>query len=825
MKNLIVFNTDKLNDFVRNRYDVLVNSISSNSYDIYFQVPNYLSTDSIQATKILRYSDSLISKMNCTIAYNLVNIIKPLCEDYIENEDNYKEYNNIYIIDYSIYCNKSWSTLFNLLNSDTYANIDLLINNAKISEDNSWMWTSIYKNSDEIIKDDSFKRLLSSYIDGFIKISNKALDFYAKYNKTNVKDYFIDFSLPTILYNYGFTVKSLSNVDDSEFNCLNICKQDSFGYGLSPKKIEQMNSMYNDLTLFNNYNESIGFEYNHIIDNPEISVIIYCDDKNTDYDKIKKCINSVFNQNINEKYEILFIDDSSNNNVKDFIINNNYNENEKFIYIKTTNYGLINGINHGLYNAIGNYCVIINCYDILPFYRLNEGFRKSKELNAKCIYSLSLNDKNKIYNNLYNKELLNVKLLKELYLNKYQNLFISRDILINKMPYMFEEYYINNETYALLFNLLFNNIDIYLDNAVVCYSSDICYNVIDKRTNESKYRVDHLIDYYLNKHNFKEEKNLTVIVSFKDEKHEVEKTLSSIRATTNNLPIILVNDGSDDNYNYYNLVKKYNVRYLENNISSGVAGARENAISLIKTDYFMLLDGHMRFYEHDWDDRVLNIIKEGNHHNDILVAQTLCFWKLDKLLYNNEKGYENSTCFGATLNDNTYTNNPYWTWTCYDESMKNDNVVITPCILGACYIISKDHWKHIGGLTGLLQWGQDEPLLSIKTWLSGNKCCVIRDFKVGHLYRDSTPYARDIPEMNSNYIYLNYLFYEGEQLENKLNQLKKFFGEQAYNNALNIFMNRKKEFDEFKKYFDEKVKVHPIEYFDEINLKCKDKHN
>lgn len=825
MKSLIVFNTDKLTDFVKNRLSIMHKEVNSDKFDIFIQLPKYIDCSSIEEyiDGKIQYEGTILATLNCSKGYGLPNLVKPLSDNFLQHKDNYSKYKNFYIIDYSVYCNKSWNELFSFLDKNEYDNIDLLMNGIKFSEDDSWMWTSIYKTNDEIIKDPNFKRLLCSYNGGVIRLSKKALDFYASYNVSNVKEYFIDFALPNVLYNYGYNVKSLSYVNDKTFDAFTICKNNSFYYGNTPIPKKEMNAKFTDLTLFNNYNESIGIEYDHKIDNPEVSIVIYANGKNENTSNVKECLDSVLTQTVEVDYEVLLIDDSQGNVIKDFIVNNHYNDIKNFMYIKTTEYGFANGINHGIFNSLGQYIMILNAYDVLEPFAIKENisFVKNSSTPIDCIYNVVL-DEQGLYEDFEDQKLLSYQELRNCLLNSYEGLFISRNALMNILPYPFEEYYVNYETYALLFNLLFNNVKVNLRRTIVCTKSSIQYNEnFENLTNEAYHRVNKLIQYAINPNEFTESKNLTIIVSFKNEKHEVEKTVSSIRATTTNVPIIVVNDGSNDEYDYYNRLKKYKVKYLENVTSSGVAGARENAISLLKTDYFMILDGHMRFYESNWEDRLLSIINDGHHENDILCAQTRCFWVREKNLYNNEIGVENSKCFGATLDDKTYTNNPNWTWKCCDESLKNDNVVPIPCILGACYIISVNHWKKIGGLTGLLQWGQDEPLLSIKTWLSGHKCCVIRDFSVGHLYRDATPYNRNFADMNSNYIYVNYLFYEGEKLQQKLAQLKKYFGDRGYTLAYQSFMKRKDKFDAFKKYFDVKVKVKPIEFFDNLNERCK----
>ena len=87
----------------------------------------------------------------------------------------------------------------------------------------------------------------------------------------------------------------------------------------------------------------------------------------------------------------------------------------------------------------------------------------------------------------------------------------------------------------------------------------------------------------------------------------------------------------------------------------------------------------------------------------------------------------------------------------------NENIIPVPLLLGADYMMSVNFWNKIQGLNGLLCWGQDETLLSLKTWLAGSKVLLIKDMIFGHVYRKKRPYTTAPVEMNSNYIYCNYL--------------------------------------------------------------------
>jgi hypothetical protein len=76
----------------------------------------------------------------------------------------------------------------------------------------------------------------------------------------------------------------------------------------------------------------------------------------------------------------------------------------------------------------------------------------------------------------------------------------------------------------------------------------------------------------------------------------------------------------------------------------------------------------------------------------------------------------------------------------YFEAEPNEIVENIPCILGAAYACSCEYWKYLKGLSGLMYFGSDEAYISIKVWLDGGKCKLLKDIIVGHIYRNVFPY-------------------------------------------------------------------------------------
>lgn len=235
---------------------------------------------------------------------------------------------------------------------------------------------------------------------------------------------------------------------------------------------------------------------------------------------------------------------------------------------------------------------------------------------------------------------------------------------------------------------------------------------------------------------------LTVIIPFKNEGDEVYKTINSLNETSfyqNN--IIIINDGSDDNYDYDAELTSDSFHYIKHNESYGVAASRDHGVSLCKTKYFIILDAHMRALTYHWDKILLTELK--NNHRAIFCCLTKNF-STDK--YDDKNELEKG---GGVIWD--YANLSY-RWNVIDKS-SDSSTCLVPGIMGASYATNVEYWQYIRGLEGLRSYGLDEQLLSMKTYMEGGECRVIKNICFSHRFRQSeeVPYTVDVV----NYITTN----------------------------------------------------------------------
>lgn len=232
-------------------------------------------------------------------------------------------------------------------------------------------------------------------------------------------------------------------------------------------------------------------------------------------------------------------------------------------------------------------------------------------------------------------------------------------------------------------------------------------------------------------------KSLTAIIAFLNEGDELAKTVSEIRRTVGEaVDIIVINDCSFDGRGYHEELAPYGVHYIVNRHRLGVAASRDLGVSLCQTPYFLFLDAHMRFYDSNWANRIVEELRTDDR-------QLLCCQ--GRFLHKDEKtgivggGEGKPGTFGAYSPFETQSIWPDITWS-YKETNKGHNTQDIPTVLGAAYAASKSYWKRLLGLKGLHNYGADEQLISFKVWLEGGRCTLLKDVVVGHIYRKESPY-------------------------------------------------------------------------------------
>ncbi|MEG1728634.1 MAG: glycosyltransferase [Bacteroidaceae bacterium] len=250
-------------------------------------------------------------------------------------------------------------------------------------------------------------------------------------------------------------------------------------------------------------------------------------------------------------------------------------------------------------------------------------------------------------------------------------------------------------------------------------------------------------------------KKLTVIIPFLNENVEVARTVASVRQTIGNaVDILVINDQSNDGFNYRESLNPYHVYYVYNEERKGVAASRDLGVRLCQTPYFLLLDAHMRFYDDRWLSRIVSLLE--NDDRCLLCSQT-------KILQKEEdgsiiEGDISCSTYGAYLPFVKENYIPDIVWR-YVEDLPDETIEPIPAVLGAGYATSKRYWTYLRGLEGLLLYGSDEAYISLKVWLEGGRCLLLKDVIIGHVYRTEAPYRMYNEIMVYNNLFISTLLF------------------------------------------------------------------
>lgn len=251
-------------------------------------------------------------------------------------------------------------------------------------------------------------------------------------------------------------------------------------------------------------------------------------------------------------------------------------------------------------------------------------------------------------------------------------------------------------------------------------------------------------------------KRLTIIIPFLLEKEEVEQTLANMyQYLEDEIDVILINDASDGGYDYKSVADKYRALYVENEERIGVAASRDKGIELCQTPYFLLLDAHMRFYNQTWLNRIIEELEKDSR--TLLCTQTYFLSRQDGKLVDPQNA---SNTLGACIMYDAGEELISASWqhdVPFDITLQKTIPIV--CVLGAAYACSKTYWQYLKGLNGLRYWGSDEPYISMKVWMEGGTCKLLKDVVIGHIYRKKSPYPLPLTYRLYNQVLIADLFF------------------------------------------------------------------
>lgn len=312
-------------------------------------------------------------------------------------------------------------------------------------------------------------------------------------------------------------------------------------------------------------------------------------------------------------------------------------------------------------------------------------------------------------------------------------------------------------------------------------------------------------------------KDFTVIITGLNEGKEVRATIESIRKTTTDISIMFVDDASNDGYDYSGTCEEFSCKYIRNEERMGVSESRNIGVEVCDTEYFVILDAHMRFYENDWDLMVVDALKK--YPKSIICSKTAIMRLREDGSIEGENGSNKVTnAYGGHFDTRRsgFEFSTVWSYKYIGE--RDSSLVMVPCVLGAFYATSRTWWNHIGGINGLIWWGSDEAMMSVKTWLAGGECLCFKNFYTGHLYRKVNPNPIDKRDIERNELYVaNFFLKDDDRIHSFEESMKKRLGDERFNTVKDIFIRTSGNIGEEKNRFYNDVATTEFSYFESIN--------
>jgi glycosyltransferase involved in cell wall biosynthesis len=280
--------------------------------------------------------------------------------------------------------------------------------------------------------------------------------------------------------------------------------------------------------------------------------------------------------------------------------------------------------------------------------------------------------------------------------------------------------------------------------------------------------------------------SISIIIPVLNDNEELNLTIQSIRETSpENVEIIVIDDGSDIPVKLLD----GNVKLFRFNQRKGAGQSRHFGAINASSKHLLFIDAHMRF-DKNWFNNAMERITStpktlwcgsclGLNETNMDMSKPRGLYTGANLVLYAEK---NKTIFDGVWRK--------------DEKNKDDYEI--SCVMGACYFIHKDWYFYIKGLEQTMMWGSEEPILSIKTWLAGGEVRLMKSVRLGHKFRDTSPYSTNI-----SHIYYNKLAYMYMLLPDDLNMKlrSKFVNNGNYHAALNLIEENKLILTEEKRYY------------------------
>ena len=522
----------------------------------------------------------------------------------------------------------------------------------------------------------------------------------------------------------------------------------------------------------------------------KISVI--CCLYNTKPELFRKTLLSIKNQTF-EDFNVYIVNDGSIENLeenKQIILELNDN---RFIFIDREHEGKSQTLNYAILNSFEKYICICDSDDVMYNNRLEYQYNFLEE-NQQYDYlsNAVLTSDKQVFPNSYD-------LSQELtlqncgYLGNH-NCCMFRRSIINKIPFLFQQYYDYIEDLVFNYLICSYGIKMYYDNTIL---QEYTFNLsqsshkigLQPYYKESSYKTQ--LNTFINNSN---KGDITVLLICNNWKIELEKTILSIRTTSNQVNIVVF-DISTDKFNYECIASKYFCNYYKFE-NCNICNVINNKLDYIENKNILFICEPCRFYEQNWDIYLMRF-KNDFYNEDIIFPNICKIKKINDNFYDNEESFfYNEREYSSKLNllsvdiekklNKYIVDNEYSTY---------ENCCSIPKMI---FFTSK---KLLNSINGLLPFDYNYLLnlfLSLKSKLCGYKIILYKDFKVGYVDIQNKTNNKDLDYYKELYYFVNFFFNETIYIYE--NQIEKIIGTENLN-LIKKELENNLGFKTYKKFF------------------------
>lgn len=217
-----------------------------------------------------------------------------------------------------------------------------------------------------------------------------------------------------------------------------------------------------------------------------------------------------------------------------------------------------------------------------------------------------------------------------------------------------------------------------------------------------------------------------IITSFSDA--DTANTVRSIQETAGDAPeIIVIDDGSPRP-----IPAMPGVRLIRNERRCGVGPSRHIGALAASGEMILIVDAHMRFIN-GWHDALTSRLV-------FQPSALICCTCLGLDANNMDVSKAKQVYHGGTINvlgpdRNVKHGRMQVLEAVWNRAPAPEDDAEICCCMGASYAMHRAWFLKIAPLHNLRSWGEDEIMLSVKTWLTGGSVRLHRGVQIGHRFR------------------------------------------------------------------------------------------